>query len=134
MHITLATVGSRGDVQPYIALGVGLKAAGHSVCVATHTHFESTIREYGLDFSPVVGSPRETVESELGQRWLATGSNMFGFVKHMAELMRPMMATATSDCLVACKDADLVLYSVLGWLGAFSVVEKLGIPAIAAFL
>jgi sterol 3beta-glucosyltransferase len=134
MHITLATVGSRGDVQPYIALGVGLKAAGHSVRVATHTHFESTIREYGLDFSPVVGSPRETVESELGQRWLATGSNMFGFVKHMAELMRPMMATATSDCLVACKDADLVLYSVLGWLGAFSVVEKLGIPGYAAFL
>jgi sterol 3beta-glucosyltransferase len=134
MHITLATVGSRGDVQPYIALGVGLKAAGHSVNVATHTYFEAVIREHGLDFSPVVGDPRKTVESELGQQWLATGSNMLGFVKRMAELMRPMMVRATSDCLNACKGADLVLYSVLGWLGAHSVVEKLGIPAYAAFL
>ncbi len=134
MHITLATVGSRGDVQPYIALGVGLKAAGHSVCIATHTHFESVIREHGLDFSAVVGNPRETVESELGQQWLATGTNMLGFAKRMAELMRPMMVTATSDCLNACKGADLVLYSVLGWLGALSVVERLEIPGYPAFL
>lgn len=134
MHITLVTVGSRGDVQPYIALGVGLKAAGHSVRVATHTSFEPVIRRHGLDFSSVVGDPRETVESELGQKWLATGSNMLGFVKRMAELMRPMMVRATSDCLNACKDADLVLYSILGWLSAHSVVEKLGIPGSAALL
>ena len=54
MHITLATVGSRGDVQPYIALGASLKAAGHSVCIATHSSFEPVIRKYGLDFSAVV--------------------------------------------------------------------------------
>ena len=134
MHITLATVGSRGDVQPYVALGVGLKAAGHSVNIATHSSFEPVIRKHGLDFSAVVGDPRETVESELGHKWLATGSNMLGFVKRMAELMRPMMVRATADCLNACKGADLVLYSILGWLGASSVVEKLGIPGYAAFL
>ena len=36
MHLTLLTIGSRGDVQPYVALGVGLKAAGHTVRLATH--------------------------------------------------------------------------------------------------
>ncbi len=134
MHITLATVGSRGDVQPYIALGVGLKAAGHSVCVATHKNFEAAIRERGLDFSPVEGNPRETVESELGQKWLAAGRNTVAFTRQMVELMGPMMVQGTADCLAACRHADLVLYSVLGWLGAHSVIEKLGIPGYAAFL
>ena len=35
MNITLLTIGSRGDVQPFVALGVGLKEAGHEVTLAT---------------------------------------------------------------------------------------------------
>lgn len=134
MHITLATVGSRGDVQPYIALGVGLKAAGHSVCVATHTQFESVIRNCGLDFSPVEGNPREAVESELGQKWLASGTNVFAFVRHMVELMSPLMVRGTADCLNACRHADLAFYSILGSLPVLSVSQRLGIPAWGAFL
>jgi len=134
MHITLATIGSRGDVQPYIALGVGLKSAGHSICVATHRNFEAEIRKRGLDFSPVEGNPRETVESDLGQKWLAAGKNTFAFTMQMVRLIRPMMVQGTKDCLQACRGADLVLYSILGWVGAHSVVEKLGIPGYAAFL
>ena len=34
MRITIITIGSYGDVQPYIALGLGLQAAGHNVCLA----------------------------------------------------------------------------------------------------
>jgi UDP:flavonoid glycosyltransferase YjiC (YdhE family) len=134
LHITIATVGSRGDVQPYVALGAGLKAAGHSVCLATHAQFEAVIRSNGLDFSPIEGNPRETVESELGQQWLATGANMVAFIRRMAEVMRPMMVKGTADCLNACRGADLVVYSVLGWLAALGVAEKLCIPGYAAFL
>ena len=39
MKITILTVGSRGDVQPYLALGVGLHNAGYSVKFATHDTF-----------------------------------------------------------------------------------------------
>ena len=46
MHITILTIGSRGDVQPYMALGVGLQNAGHRVRLATHAEFESEIRTY----------------------------------------------------------------------------------------
>jgi len=35
MHITILAIGSRGDVQPYAALGMGLQAAGHQVRIAT---------------------------------------------------------------------------------------------------
>ncbi len=35
MNITILTIGTRGDVQPYVALGIGLQAAGHTVTIAT---------------------------------------------------------------------------------------------------
>ncbi len=50
MRLTIPTTGSRGDVQPYVALGLGLQAAGHRVRLATHADFESFVRGYGLDF------------------------------------------------------------------------------------
>lgn len=43
MHITCLTIGSRGDVQPYIALAKGLIADGHKVRIATHGEFKEWI-------------------------------------------------------------------------------------------
>ena len=134
MNITLVTVGSRGDVHPYVALGVGLKSAGHNVRIASHVYFEKLIRERGLEFAPIAGDPREAVESDEGQAWLATGSNPLAFFRRMTAVMRPLMAAAVRDGLSACRDADLVLYSMLGWFGAHHVIEKLGVPSMAAYL
>ncbi len=134
MNITLVTVGSRGDVQPYVALGVGLKSAGHEVRIATHVYFEKLIREHGLEFAPIAGDPREAVESDIGQAWLASGSNPVAFFRRMIEIMRPLMADAARDGLNACRDADLVLYSMLGWFGAHHVIEKLGVTSMATYL
>src|SRR3712207_7390192 len=43
--LTITTAGSRGDVQPYVALGLGLKEAGHEVRLATYTPFEGFVRD-----------------------------------------------------------------------------------------
>jgi sterol 3beta-glucosyltransferase len=53
MRITILTVGSRGDVQPYVALGVGLRAAGHEVRLATHEPFREFVSTHGLEFAPL---------------------------------------------------------------------------------
>ena len=49
MHIAIIALGSRGDVQPYVALGVGLKAAGHSVRLVTHENFAPLAAAHGLE-------------------------------------------------------------------------------------
>jgi UDP:flavonoid glycosyltransferase YjiC (YdhE family) len=134
VNITIVTVGSRGDVHPYVALGGGLQCAGHHVRIATHAYFEKLIRERGLEFSAIAGDPREAVESDAGQAWLATGSNPVTFFRRMVDVMRPLMAAAVRDGLSACRDADLVLYSMLGWFGAHHVIEKLGVRSMAAYL
>jgi len=132
--LTIITVGSTGDVQPYVALGTGLQRAGFTVRVATHAEFEELIVGQGLSFAPISGHPRAEVESEEGQAWLDTGGNGLAFVRRMAGIMRPMMAQAFRDAWSACDDADAVLYSLLGWFGAQQVIEKKRLPGIAAYL
>lgn len=50
MKITILTIGSRGDVQPFVALAKGLQAAGHSVVLATHEEFRGFVTEHDLEF------------------------------------------------------------------------------------
>ena len=54
MRITILTAGSRGDVQPYVGLGVGLQRAGHQVCILdlcrTECLFGRRFAELGAGF------------------------------------------------------------------------------------
>jgi UDP:flavonoid glycosyltransferase YjiC (YdhE family) len=66
MHITMFTLGSRGDVEPYVALGKGPVSAGYTVRLATHERYGPEIRDAGLEFSPTAGDPRQMMEEKQG--------------------------------------------------------------------
>ncbi|MEW5985541.1 MAG: glycosyltransferase [Chloroflexota bacterium] len=134
MRITILTVGSQGDAEPYVALGAGLQAAGHHVAIATHERFAPLVGGRGLDFRPVRGDPRQLLEEEAGRRWLETSSNPLRFVRGMLEAARPVIWQVADDLWQACQDTDLILYQVLTTFGATSISEKTGIPAFPAFL
>ena len=59
LRIVCLTIGSRGDVQPYIALCKGLIKEGHRPKIATHAEFEPWVRKHGIDFASVEGDPAE---------------------------------------------------------------------------
>lgn len=59
LNIVIQVVGSRGDVQPFIALGVELKKFGHRVRLATHDVFEDFVKSSNLEFYPIGGDPAE---------------------------------------------------------------------------
>ena len=59
LHITCLTIGSRGDVQPYIALAKGLMKEGHKVRIATHGEYKDWIEGHGIEFGYVGGNPAE---------------------------------------------------------------------------
>ncbi|CAF1290340.1 unnamed protein product [Adineta ricciae] len=59
LTIVILIVGTRGDVQPFIALGKELLAVGHRVRLATHEVFRSFVRENGLEFYPLAGNPAD---------------------------------------------------------------------------
>ncbi|KAM0583636.1 hypothetical protein ACHAQF_008401 [Verticillium nonalfalfae] len=59
LNITIQVVGSRGDVQPFIALGTALQRYGHRVRLATHDNFADFVRSSGLEFYPIGGDPED---------------------------------------------------------------------------
>jgi len=59
LKIVIQIIGSRGDIQPFIALGKTLKQYGHRVRVATHPTFRDFVLENGLDFFSIGGDPAE---------------------------------------------------------------------------
>jgi hypothetical protein len=67
MKIVILTLGTRGDVQPCIALGLGLQVAGYAVTLGTSRDFKSMVTEWGLGFAPFEFSVRETLASPDGR-------------------------------------------------------------------
>ncbi|KAI0439820.1 sterol glucosyltransferase [Xylaria telfairii] len=59
LNIVIQVVGSRGDIQPFIALGNELQKDGHRVRLATHNTFERFVLDSGLEFYPIGGDPSE---------------------------------------------------------------------------
>ena len=80
MRITMVTIGSRGDLQPHLALAIALQTAGHSIRLASHIPYQKYIERFGLEFAPLAGDPGEILVEEDGRLWLETGNNPVGLL------------------------------------------------------
>jgi UDP:flavonoid glycosyltransferase YjiC (YdhE family) len=58
MQVLLLTIGSAGDVHPFVGLGIALRNRGHRVKLITNPHFQPLIERVGLEFVPL-GSAEE---------------------------------------------------------------------------
>lgn len=133
--ITIITAGSRGDVQPYVALALGLQRAGYRVRVATHENFRGFVTGHGLEFAPVAGDPQAVLRSRAAEQWLATGRNrnMLGFMREVRAMAPGLFERSLADYWSAAQGSDAIIYSVLG-LASVHIAERLEVPAFAAFL
>jgi len=129
MKIMIATAGSRGDVQPYLALGRGLRDAGHSVAIVTDPLFESFVRGAGLDFTPVSADPRKVLQDDVRQ----IGSNPLRFILWLNRNFKPLARQYFQQIKDAAAGADALLFSMLSFAAAHTA-EAYGIPALAAYL
>ena len=127
LRITCLTIGSRGDVQPYIALCKGLLAEGHKPKIATHREFESWVRQHGIDFAPVEGDP-----AELMRICVENGMFTYSFLREASSKFRGWIDELLSSAWTACQDADILLESPSAMAG-IHIAEALGIPYFRAF-
>lgn len=134
MHLTLLAVGSRGDVQPFIALGLGLQQAGFTVRVATHSIFEATIRETGLEFAPLEGNPQAIVQGDEGREWMESERNPLKFAGGFRRLMGPVVRQAMQDALRSSEGTDGLVITGPAYYFGYSVAEKLKLPFVYAYL
>lgn len=134
--IVILASGTRGDVQPYLALGLGLQAAGYRVGVATHAAFRPLVEGRGLPFLPVDGNPSELMAAPGGQSaltfdgsWLRSIRGSLSFLRAARPLYHRMLESAWQ----ACQGADALVIGLATTWGAH-IAEALDIPCLWCFL
>ncbi|GHF31477.1 UDP:flavonoid glycosyltransferase YjiC (YdhE family) [Deinococcus metalli] len=131
MNVTVIALGTRGDVQPYVALGAALLRAGHSVRVATHDTFRDLVHAAGPDFWPMRGDVQDVVNSPEMRSALARG-NMLEINRVSARATHHAALHWAQDALDAAQDAELLLAGIGGMNVAQAVSEKRRLPLIEA--
>jgi UDP:flavonoid glycosyltransferase YjiC (YdhE family) len=128
MRITIPTTGSHGDVQPYVALGRGLQAAGHRVRLATHADFKDFVRGHGLDFHALEPDGRALHTGDGGDRMVKAGGNAFVFLREFLRMREPLIHGLMHECWLACRDADVILTTSTSPFLGQAAGEELGVP------
>lgn len=127
LRVTCLTIGSRGDVQPYIALCKGLLAEGHRPKIATHAEFEPWVRKHGIEFAPVDGDP-----AELMRICVENGMFTYSFLKEASAKFRGWIDELLTSAWKACQDTDILIESPSAMAG-IHIAEALGVPYFRAF-
>ena len=129
MKILVASVGSRGDVQPYLALGIGLQEAGHEVVMATDSTFRDLVEKAGLAFSEARINPQKALEQDIKQ----LGNNPVQVLRFISVQFLRVAEEHFRDMLAAAEGVDAIVFSTLAFAG-LHVAEALGIPVVATSL
>ncbi|KAI0757283.1 hypothetical protein C8Q80DRAFT_1265234 [Daedaleopsis nitida] len=127
LHFTFLTIGSRGDVQPYIALAKGLMADGHRTRIATHGEFKEWVESHGIEFGYVGGDP-----AELMRICVENGTFTVAFLKEGVQKFRGWIDDLLKTSWEACQGTDVLVESPSA-MGGYHIAEALKIPYFRAF-
>jgi MGT family glycosyltransferase len=133
MHIVIIAPGSRGDVQPYIALGKGLQNAGHYIRLVSHSNFEALVTSYGLEFWSFGNDVKDAVENREMRELTEKGNFLLLMAKMAREAEREARRFAEGG-LLAAQGMDVVLAGIGGLFIGTAIAEKLDVPLVQAYV
>jgi sterol 3beta-glucosyltransferase len=130
MNITLMAFGSRGDVQPFLALAVALRERRHSVTLAAPSDFEAQVSAYRIPYIPIPISNLEVLQKESTQRVARgiTPATLLAFWREVIPEFKRALHAATHRVAEAAQDADLLIAHGFLIPSAYSIHQKLQIP------
>ena len=124
MRVLLSTIGSRGDVQPLVALGSQLKALGHDVLLCVPPDFREWIEGLGMAVTPIGPSLRSTGKAR------ASGATLTPDQRR--QMLEGTVAAQFETIALAARGADLIVGATALQVAAPSVAERMGIPYVFA--
>ena len=134
--IVLSTAGTAGDLNPFVAIALELKARGHRPFIATQREFQATVEDEGIGFYPLRPSMAD-VRDELGldpseiiERTTRVSTGLGFAVRHIA---MPFLRRTFDDMMAATADADLVVTHTSAFAARLAA-EKRGLPWLSAAL
>ena len=125
MRVLIATAGARGDVAPLTGLATAIRAAGHSVTIASNDEYEGLVVGCGLEFRALPGTHGMFDDLRWAERGgLASG---VGIIRLLAEnvrkLHRAVLAVARQDA------ADVLALAGMTAIGGYQIAEGLALPS-----
>ncbi|CAE6484825.1 unnamed protein product, partial [Rhizoctonia solani] len=140
MNVNIMIVGSRGDVQPYLALGQRLQSHGHSVRLSTHETFRKLVKDAGLRFFNIGGDPHELMSYMVRNPGLIPGFK--SMTNGDIGKKQRMVAEILERCYLSCFEPDddtnaiFVADAIISNPPTFAHIhcaEALGIPLLLSF-
>ncbi|MFL7941570.1 glycosyltransferase [Priestia megaterium] len=131
MLITMLTTGTRGDTQPFMALGLELKKKGYRVRIAASEAYQNFIESYGFEYAMLRGDVSKIIESGAADDAINADNPLKFFSSLKNEKMMGMMINIQEDLHKACKGADAIVYHPGAAIGYFAAKE-MNIPSILA--
>lgn len=127
--------GSRGDVQPFVALAQGMQAVGMTVAVAAADDFEPLVSAAGLDFEPLGFAMRDLMADPVVRRWLTGSSHsMFAEMRHMSAVVKTFHRPAVDALVRLVGRYDGFISGILTADALASVTHELGKRHVIALL
>ncbi len=125
MKVVIIAFGTRGDIQPFVAFGLGLQAAGHTVKVATHASYCEFVESYGLKPHPIPLNLRAAWQDQK-----SAGVHL----PSLYRLARDIAFETLEATWEACQDADALVFNYLGRIPGIHIAEKLRVPAVLGLI
>lgn len=122
--LLFVALGTRGDVQPVVTLGVALKVAGYEVSIAAGKNFHSWVESHGITFLPMRTDIETMMNSPAGKEWAENaGKSPIAEGRSMRRMMIDHVEGIVDDLIEFCPQAD-VLFSNLPTFGVVAAAAE----------
>ncbi|KAH0976882.1 hypothetical protein GBA52_026601 [Prunus armeniaca] len=101
LKIAILVVGTRGDVQPFLAMAKRFQEFGHHVRLATHANFSAFVKSAGVDFYPLGGDPRVLAG------YMARNKGLIPSGPAEISIQRKQLKAIIESLLPACTEPDI---------------------------
>lgn len=133
MKIAISTIGSTGDIQPYLALAIAMKKAGHDVKAISHPLHAARFDQFEIPFSACGPEVSQQVLNEMLDKMLAHRNPLKQFKLLMEEAFFAEGEKYFQDAKAAMADREIVLCHMVDFLGN-EAAAQLNIPRIGGLL
>lgn len=125
MHYGIVALGSRGDVQPFVGLALGLLDLGHRVTLMAHENFKDFVEGYGIDYHPLPGDVEAMLYTPRAQKVVRSG-NMLVFMRFVQKEVSKTQMQTNEAIMAGAQNADVIVTSVLGMVWVDAIAERTG--------
>ncbi len=131
MRFSILTLGTRGDVQPYIALSKELISRGHEVVICTGESFQDIIIKNGIEFYKAHSDLMSMLNTPEGKAVMSGGlKNFKAAMAYAKNVVNPAFRKTLDDFWEASKKTDAIIYHPKA-LAAPDICVKLNILCIS---